>query len=588
MAAIAAMVVLAAVAAMLLLSALDPVARKQRQHRQTEDALAEARDALVGWTVSHPVVPGMMPFPDRNGDGNYDGRCDCLGPSVAAGNHLLLGRAPWKEQDVWFDAKGNMHAGFCEGGKAVGGLSVNVFDGAGERLWLAISRNLVRDSDGGGYVMPVVDWASPDASPWPWLTVRDRAGFPVAERVAAVIIAPGRTLPGQNRGGDAPGVSNYLDEVTVDGVTYSNADFDGDFIAYPDTQSDPTSSQHFNDRLTYVTVDDLMPLLERRVLSEVEAALADYQQAAWNPNGSYPWLSPFSNPVSSSFDGEVGCRAGHLPIHLRGEVFSTTFTVEWDIRGAQLSDGGPLGAISDLELRQGRQRAVGDCRWSDAESVDCTGTASEAHTAASGEQVSRTYTFDFRYEGDVTVNAPGEDSTRTRRVAIDGPLTAFGSESVTVSDRVAATSDAEDGKVVSQRTLTIDGDSSGRISVSGIKYDLDPNLPELPDWFLVNHWHRLIYISYAQAYQPGINGSCVPGRDCLTLRNALGPASGDKKMLLVSAGLELSGHPLYQDRDTGNLDAYYENANSVPGDDLFERHAPMRGFNDQVRTVAWP
>ena len=63
------------------------------RERKTTAALAEARDALVGWSVSHSQEPGRLPWPDRNGDGSYDGSADCFAGGVSVG--LLLGRFPY-------------------------------------------------------------------------------------------------------------------------------------------------------------------------------------------------------------------------------------------------------------------------------------------------------------------------------------------------------------------------------------------------------------------------------------------------------------------------------------------------------------
>ena len=580
MALVGAMVALAAGVAMLLFNALDPVAHKQKQSRQTAEALAEAKAALLGWAVSNSDIPGALPYPDgyRDTEFGFDGASDCPPIFTPPRDSHFLGRLPWKTQ-----------GGPCLG-EPVGMMQVR--DGAGEPLWYAVSQKLLRTgSNESQWVGPAVDWSDTDNQVPPWITVRDKYARVISDRVAAVVIAPGAALPEQDRSDEALDVlhalyedgvgvgvaTGFLDSVVIDGVLHSNADFDQDFIAYVDTESDPNSAPTFNDRLAYITVDELIPLLERRVLGEVEAALADYRQADWNSAGSYPWLSPFSNPNSSHFDGVVGCREGHLPIHLPGETFSTAFTIDWEIHDAELSPGGESETIPDEVLRQGRQLAVGECRWTDVVSVDCVGTAEEVLS----EQVIRTYRFDVQYDGLVTVSPPDEFSPRTRKVTISGPLPVQNQAIVTVEDSVEAPGAAT-------RTLTIDADTTGTIAVSGIQYDLDLNISELPGWFESNGWHRLVYVSYAPAYQPGMSGDCVPGQDCLTLTNALSTPGNNKKLLLVSAGVELSGPPLNQNRDTGSLNAYYESTNSVPGDGVFERHSLSPVFNDQVREVAGP
>ncbi len=145
------------------------------------EALAGAKDALIAWAATHPDTPGLLPFPDRNDDGtpDYDGTADCVSPGPVAAGHLL-GRFPIQGEQA--------------GCATTIGMSVEVVDSAGEPLWYAVSRNLVRGGDGGP-----INPDSGDLAAQPWITVRDQTGAVISNRVAAVIIAPGPALSGQDR-----------------------------------------------------------------------------------------------------------------------------------------------------------------------------------------------------------------------------------------------------------------------------------------------------------------------------------------------------------------------------------------------------
>jgi hypothetical protein len=95
-----------------------------------------------------------------------------------------------------------------------------------------------------------------------------------------------------------------LDTVTIGASTYNNSDSDGlpdaapcgapaeDFIVYPDSRTTAAANDSFNDRLIYVTIDELMPKVERRVLGDAAVGLESYRTT----HGRYPWLSPFQDP----------------------------------------------------------------------------------------------------------------------------------------------------------------------------------------------------------------------------------------------------------------------------------------------------
>jgi hypothetical protein len=107
-------------------------------------------------------------------------------------------------------------------------------------------------------------------------------GNVLSNRVAAVFLSPGVTLEGQLRSGITPLAGQFLDGLTVGAVVYSNADandcLDGtvcvtvasrtgeDFVLAP-------RSGTFNDGLAFVTIDQLMTAINRRVANEIRTKL---------------------------------------------------------------------------------------------------------------------------------------------------------------------------------------------------------------------------------------------------------------------------------------------------------------------------
>lgn len=176
------MLILLGLAVALLVSALKSNPQIERD-KITADALAKAKDALIGYAAtyrdSHPnEVFGYLPCPDTNNDGVADEPCGIQDVSA-------IGRLPWKTLGL-----------------------PPMRDSAGECLWYAVS---------GRYKN------SPKTTALNWDTtgqfaIQD-ASSPLTNGVVAVIFAPRGALNGQSRtsgtnecsGGSTNNVNAYLD-----------------------------------------------------------------------------------------------------------------------------------------------------------------------------------------------------------------------------------------------------------------------------------------------------------------------------------------------------------------------------------------
>lgn len=309
-----------------LLHALDPQRLRLEQEKKTVETLNAAKQALIAWSVSHPLHPGQMPFPDRLEivGPNYDGFSDCPPTGAAFLNpnsyQLLIGQLPVFGQTLP-----------CK--IPLIGLGEDFRDAQGNRFWYAVSRNLVYDyeHDEAPVINPGMINPNPltglyDSPPYqrqtgttafPWLKVLDRNGVLVSDRVAAVIIAPSDPIGVQNRIALSH-ASEYLDTFKIGAITYSNADYtkpDEDFIMGEDSRNvssaDTTFVQpyNFNDKLVYITIDELIAALNNRAATEASNLLKSYKAKT----GQFPYAANLGVTLNNNISSPPN-QQGALPI----------------------------------------------------------------------------------------------------------------------------------------------------------------------------------------------------------------------------------------------------------------------------------
>lgn len=263
----------------ILLRELNTASLTVNNNIKTINSLYQAKSALIAWAVNHPVNPGTLPMPDRQetSDPNYDGDADCVNGDIS--DNQLLGKIPWRN-----------YPSPCKDAGKLSGIGTDDVGASGEVPWYAVSRNLVYETPDYPFISPaLLDKTSG------WITVRDSSGAVISDRVAFVLIDPGPALDGQVRSGSAPDPDQYLDAVTISGVTYDNSDDDQVFIIYPDSKTTSITTDSFNDTLIFVTIDELMGKVINRVLSETGNILSSYH----NTYGALPWLSPYADPKAT-------------------------------------------------------------------------------------------------------------------------------------------------------------------------------------------------------------------------------------------------------------------------------------------------
>ena len=303
-----------------LLHALDPARLRAEQNKKSMQTLNEAKQVLIAWSVNHPNTPGLMPYPDRNNDGNYDDTSDCYASNVNFAPQFTLGRLPlFKNDPNCVNAKVTVASGVSE----------DFRDGTGERLWYEVSRNLLHDykNNGGNPngTSPIINPSIINTPTYPWLVVRDRNGVVISNRVAAVIVAPGAPSGAQDRSGGIANANQYLDKIVMaDGTPYQNYGYQDlatnpvqEFIIGDDfrmvDKNDPTYKNqviepyYYNDKVVFITIDELMYAIEKRALEQTKDALSKFKIT----NGFYPFAADLGFYISPN-PNQNQCTQGNL------------------------------------------------------------------------------------------------------------------------------------------------------------------------------------------------------------------------------------------------------------------------------------
>lgn len=242
-------------------------------------SLAQAKEALISYAVAHPIAvrndltpcgaidcarPGELPCPDVDNDGSADPPC-----STAS---TRLGRLPLKQ------------LGLAE-----------LHDDTGEALWYAVSRNFVNN--------PRINAPLNSSTPSGTLSIRDSLGnllydASAGNGVIAVIIAPGAPLTRQDGitqsrvASNANNAIHYLDVGNgEDNAIFADSSTDG-FILGPVPGAN--GSTPVNDRIAFVTHDELFRAVSRRVLGEIRGGTIPGPSGLlgyFSANGRFPWAA---------------------------------------------------------------------------------------------------------------------------------------------------------------------------------------------------------------------------------------------------------------------------------------------------------
>jgi len=521
------------------------------QDEQTMRILGEAKAALIAWSVSHPNFPGIMPFPDRNDDPNkYDSRSDCVAAGLD-GSHLI-GRLP-----VLSDVN-------CV--PPQNGLGFSQLDSGGEPLWYSVSQNLIRKSAADS--LPVVNPGIVNAPVLPWFVVRNRNGAIISDRVAVVIFSPGAPLPNQDRSGGGADANQYLDKIVMaDGTSYKNYGYQDamtnpvqDFIIGDDyravSKTDPTYKDqsaepyYYNDKLVYITIDELMVALEARAANALKNALLNYYEpvSAERPNARGVGYFPFAASLGSSKDYACVTSnvAGVLPI---GSAASTNFTCDYSRGGGVTSASCSTGFtnINSIVIRRNNNftGSSGACTYSGRDCT-CTGTGSCSRNAQA-----------------FSCNAAGSCSAN-----FNGTVIFKGGEFTSASSRCSlACTDA-----------TCSGGGSGSATrVTCADQVFNTGGSQLPAWIMANQWYDYFY------YASSRNGVKLTGGGKTNVDSLL---VGTGRTIVAPNSAVSKGST--QLRPSCTVSDYLDSIENADADEVFDRQNITRtpNYNDHTYIVA--
>lgn len=562
-----------------------------RRDQLSTGLLIAAKNALLGRLMSpanNTLRPGILPAPDSLANGTYDGKSDtqCLGnslnglPGVGA-NSLVkrcIGKVPWLTLSLDL-------------------ANPAVEDPLGQVPWMAISANLAPDevtclpvfnSDVANLTSPVtpscagVPGVQPTALPHPWLKVFDEAGNLLSDKVAIVLILPGAPIQtetrSQNRTPSSPGnPSDYLDSINLPlgclvGCTlFDNANLTNQFVMIKPGTRYPSDAPNvakrgaavpFNDTLIYLTIDEVMPYAERRVVGQMALALRDLKANSSFSAHPYPWLASTNTlpTATTSLVPQAGIYYGHFPFMTDSAAgansdYATDF--DWSITG--LIDGtlptcvrinsapnvyikptllnSLTPPLATPNLANGAATSnVGQCRWKGIGNVSCALQA--------GKNITTNFPVTMTtYSNNTCTTATGATTLSIARaitaLQIDAtcrtappvaPVISYVSASASdvhrwkwacgiVANTSAASIDVTDtisNIATSWNRLPLSTSTSSLGTPTQITVDRMMYHPIMPAWFHENLWYQTAFAAVAPSAAAANTSPCGSGINFLT------------------------------------------------------------------------
>lgn len=486
---------------------------QNRRNHSTAEALAKAKEALIGYALTygdtHTGAHGYLPCPDLNG-GNGEGSSP--GSCGSAGVHQL-GRLPWRTLDL-----------------------PALFDGSGECLWYAVSGKYKNNPASSA----TMNWDNSGD-----LTIYADNGIIVeANEVVAAIIAPGSPLTANSdrSGSTAPTCGGnytaaaYLENDMSHGV--NNADITQGKLILPHEHRDAggniTSST--NDHILYITRQDIWNGIQKRIARQAKKCLDDYAADASNTNHKYPWAAQLSDAAAwPTRTGTLNIRFGRFP---------DSPNIDTTVSGSSScpDTASPLSGLSAYRISvlknliQQAQDALNAY----------TGPGSTGSTLNEAGQDLEDKADDY--------GLPSSDPIRSAGKYIDDYCTGT-PKTCTNTSTMQNKLDAAFSEIFdcTGSSSSPDGTMPGSWIGSSCQSFFNST-----SW---TAWRDLVFYQIADGYQPGGAGSCTTGTTCLSITGSghINSGSGSYHAVVVVAGKTLSG----QDRVSGLATAsnFLEGAN---------------------------
>lgn len=461
-------------------------ASRTERDNATVAVLMQAKQALIARAALDINRPGSLPCPARDTSGKAPGITgipgDPCNPGIGsattgANRNYLVGRLPWATLDL-----------------------AELKDADNEPLWYAISDEF-RDVDANRI----------NSNTQGSLRV---FGSAPADKIVAIIFAPGAPLPLQNRdpsnAAALNNVANYLEgrnDYTLDPGGQNDFDFD----ALP-------RSATFNDTLVVITQQDLMDAVENAVAARIEKEIKPWLTQYYNDWGNkYPFAAPFDPTLSSIGQGASPGPAlieGQFPLVQPG---SAATEVRFTAPSLPVKTGGPgsLDPSSTCTVQPGGQTVLCNLVHDDALVAEFSVTLANAGLGFYPKP--RVALTDVPYSPATT--AIGDFAFGSASV-VGGTLMPSGNGDLTF--RIVLTMPPSPPPAT-QVTLTLP-------LASKVMTETNTSA-QRTDWFFRNRWDRVTYYAIDSCAQPGA-APCAP---TLTLKQA-GQPDLQTRALVVLAG----------------------------------------------------
>jgi hypothetical protein len=466
----------------IFVTALSGTAIQNKRNQTTAESLAKARDALISYAVSDPNRPGELPCPDTDGDGSAN--------SCSAASNKLIGQLPWRTLDL-----------------------PDPRDGAAEKLWYIVSENFRTDTTAPP---PAVNSDTAGT-----ISVNGTNGY------AAVILAPGAALPGQNR----PAAPTALNTSTVylqflENITQTT-------VATQAPNDIPGGAYTYNDQSLSLHPADFMPLIEKRVVREAKKCLDDYAATIvpphTTPGNKYPWAAQLSNTTASpGRSGALNVRFGRFPDTPNISTSGTCAT-------------GPLSGLSSAQLT-----TLNDAIQQVQDALNSyTGPGSTGDTLNTAGKHLEDLAENSPY------NLPSTNPIRAAGIYVDDYCTGTPKTCTNLSTMQTKLDAA---------FSEINACTSGTDSTMPASW-VSCSLVTSGYW---NSWRDLLFIQIANGYQPGGAGSCTTGTTCLSITGSGNPYAGSgtyHAAVAIARGIIPAANT--SPRNTATLSDYLEGTNKL-------------------------
>lgn len=593
-------------------------AQRVDQNVVTMSALSEAKRALIGYAarekrlrpltpdnavppyynaatigsygtnvlnISSNDRPGSLPCPAPDEDGIALPAADCASWSAA-------GSGAWKNRVGWLPWR------------TLGIPPLR--DADGNLLWYAVSDSFRNGSDNQATPVPLVvnsdtpNWTNTDpTAPYAFrpLTVQ---GVAPAQKVVAIVIAPGPPLPGQNRGAAKYSVQSWLegenDYVSNDGGGTSN-----------DTFEMQLASPTFNDTLVSITAPELFSVVENAVALRMQRTIVPLLQEYYANWSALPYSATFdADKARTDFAGTV---PGSLPVNATSVIAGQTPLLRTDdvVWGAttikQLVDPKYGAYDSTIHEKDASVPPAEDPDGGHVVSFSGPGTTSACSATANAnapDALNCTVYHTGQPWVKITARIPvGALSFAKAQVESVVPSPAL--PLPPLSNGLSGAS-AQDGSV----TMTYRARLASAPSTA-LQFTAFPTLKldttgDATDWFIRNEWYRLVRYAIAPGAAPGkpigkgavADCTSLATATCLNARHANGTDDFSRAVLVLAGSKSFKASKagptaqLRQDDGSANttdLNNYFESGNLTADLQYEEKRRadqPAAAFNDRL------